>query len=87
MLFSIYYNQGLNKKLTKDNFQSIDDLPVNKTFIIPLKINLSQSSKTTNVWKKINPKVEKMIYSDNNVLKSKIEITIDNTKDNFIVLK
>lgn len=45
------------------------------------------SEKTMNVWKKIKPKVEKIIYSDGDKLKSKIEITIDNTKDNIIILK
>ena len=63
-------------------------LVLSHKLILPILIKRNdKSSKTTNVWKKINPKVEKMIYSDNNVLKSKIEITIDNTKDNFIVLK
>ena len=63
-------------------------LALSHKLILPIFIKRNdKSSKTTNVWKKINPKIEKMIYSDNNVLKSKIEITIDNTKDNIIILK
>lgn len=40
------------------------------------------------VWlKKENPEIKKVLYTENDELKSKIEIKIDNTKDNIIVLK
>ena len=43
---------------------------------------------TQKIWqKKENPEIKKVLYTENDELKSKIEIKIDNTKDNIIVLK
>ena len=40
------------------------------------------------VWKKVNnPEIKKILYTEDGELKSKIEIKLDNTKNNILILK
>lgn len=60
----------------------------NNSTSVLFKFDTREYIKYHKVWRKINnPEIKKILYTEDGELKSKIEIKLDNTKNNILILK
>ena len=71
--------------LTDSNY---DFYRINNSASVLFKFDTREYIKYHKVWRKINnPEIKKILYTEDGELKSKIEIKLDNTKNNILILK